>query len=178
MAYKLIASNREQLSPWVSLSQRTYQIDGVAEPQTYHFLCPQDYIGILPITADGRIVLVRQFRPAVELETLELPGGLLEAGETPLDRALLELTEETGFSSPDGAVALPPMFPDAGRLENVLHGFVARDLHPPASSWRHESGVEPVLLTREELLEAVKSGGIGSAAHVAIVGLALLIGLL
>jgi len=54
---------------------------------------------VLAITRDKTFVLVRQFRPAIEMFTLELPGGHVEEGETPEQSARKELLEETGFGA-------------------------------------------------------------------------------
>ena len=56
-----------------------------------------DSVQIFPITDDGRVITVQQFRPGIEMETVELPGGGLEDGEDPMKAAERELLEETGF---------------------------------------------------------------------------------
>lgn len=56
-----------------------------------------DAVAIVAVDADGRFVLVRQRRPAVDAELLELPAGLVDEGEEPLATAQRELREETGL---------------------------------------------------------------------------------
>jgi ADP-ribose pyrophosphatase len=175
---ELIAATSTRLSPWVTLSEKTYRFAGHAEPQTFHSLRPQDYVNVLAVTADGRIPLVKQFRPALNRYTLELPGGLLEEGETPARRAVLELEEETGFRATKEPIALPPLCPDTGRLENALHGFILLDVAGPAGNWRPENEVERLVLSRQELAKALLDGQLDHAPHVSIIGLALLKGLL
>ena len=175
---ELIAENATRLSPWVTLNERTYRFAWHAEPQTFHSLLPQDYVNVLAVTTDGRIPLVRQFRPALNRYTLELPGGLLEAGETPARRAVLELEEETGFRATQEPIALPPLCPDTGRLENALHGFILLDVADPSGDWRPENEVERLILSRQELAKALLEGQLDHAPHVSIIGLALLKGLL
>jgi ADP-ribose pyrophosphatase len=175
---ELIAANATRLSPWVTLNERTYRFPWHAEPQTFHSLLPKDYVNVLAITADGRVPLVRQFRPALNRYTLELPGGLLEAGETPAERAVLELEEETGFRATKEPIALPPLCPDTGRLENALHGFILLDIADPPADWRPENEVERLVFSKEQLFTALLSGELDHAPHVSIIGLALLKGLL
>jgi ADP-ribose pyrophosphatase len=175
---ELIASSSTRLSPWVILNEKTYRFDWHVEPQTFHSLRPQDYVNVLAITADGRIPLVRQFRPALNRYTLELPGGLLEAGETPANRAMLELEEETGFRATKEPIALPPLCPDTGRLENALHGFILLDVADPPADWQPENEVERLVFSGEQLCRALLSGELDHAPHVSIIGLALLKGLL
>ncbi len=54
-------------------------------------------VAVLPLDHDGKVHLVRQYRPAIERAILEVPAGLLDAGETPEDAARRECEEETGF---------------------------------------------------------------------------------
>ena len=56
-------------------------------------------VAIIAITSDNKIVLVKQYRKAVEKELYELPAGKIESGETPLDTAIRELKEETGYTA-------------------------------------------------------------------------------
>ena len=173
-----ISMTTRRLSPWVVLTEREFAVEGMEEPQVFHSFNTLDYVSILAISQDGRIPLVQQFRPALERVTLELPGGLLDHGESPEDCARRELMEETGFVC--GAVlhSLPPMVLDTGRLENRANGFVALDVCPPDSSWRPEQNVEVVTLTKQKLLSAVNAGQLEHAGHIAIIGLAVLNGYL
>ena len=59
----------------------------------------RDWALVIPITSDGQIVLVRQYRHGVRQVVLEVPGGVLDAGETPAESAARELREETGFAA-------------------------------------------------------------------------------
>lgn len=57
-----------------------------------------DSVQILPITSDGKVITVRQYRPGEEEFCVELPGGGIEHGEDPKKAAERELTEETGYA--------------------------------------------------------------------------------
>ena len=58
--------------------------------------CP-DWVNIIPLTDDGQVVLIRQFRHGTQSVTLEVPGGVVEADESPEAAAVRELAEETGY---------------------------------------------------------------------------------
>lgn len=79
---------------------------------------------VLPLLEGGRTVLVRQFRYAVGRQTLELPAGKIEPGESPLEAAARELAEETGLR----AARFEPLlrlFPAPGYSSEVIHAFAA-----------------------------------------------------
>jgi ADP-ribose pyrophosphatase len=94
----------------------------------YEMVTHPGAVSILPLDELGRILFVRQFRPAAWQEVLELPAGTLEKGEDPLECALRELREETGVGAHQlqklGAFFLAP-----GYSSERLHMFLARDLY-------------------------------------------------
>ncbi len=84
-------------------------------------------VAIVPLLGDGRVVLIRQFRYAAGKTILEIPAGTLELGEPPLECAVRELREETGYAAKE----LEPLlscFMAPGYSDEVIHFFVARGL--------------------------------------------------
>ena len=82
---------------------------------------------ILPITDDGKIIMVEQYRKPCEMISLELPAGKLDAGEPPEECAKRELQEETGYIAGKLAKVLT-IHSTPGFSDEVLHMFVATDL--------------------------------------------------
>jgi len=117
---------RQKLSPWVTLIEKTVRIRGLVEDQIYHSFAQLDYVSILAITSEGRILTVRQYRPALDKFTLELPGGLIDEGENPEIAATRELFEETGYVIAGDLEFLGCLSPDTGRLENKLWCYLAK----------------------------------------------------
>lgn len=83
---------------------------------------------VIPLTDDGQIYMVRQFRKPIDQVSLEIPAGKLDKGEDPLDCAVRELKEETGLDTKD-IKHLMDIHSAPGFTNEVLHMYVAKDLH-------------------------------------------------
>lgn len=84
-------------------------------------------VGIVAITDDNEVILVRQYRYPMELEILEIPAGKLEIGEDPYECAVRELSEETGYSA-GKVVDLGAIYPSPGFCRETLYLYLALDL--------------------------------------------------
>ena len=140
----------------------------------YYSLRLPDYAAVVAITEDHRVLAVRQYRPAVERYTIELPSGLVDAGETPGEAAGRELLEETGYQAGDLEV-LGPMWPDTGRLGNRIWTCVATGVRPAAGR-TPEGGIEVPSYSLPELARATADGDFDDALHVAVLMLAMVRG--
>ena len=78
---KITARRTIEVSPWMKAIERTVEFTQGGKPELYHAVGQQDYIAIVALTPDGRIPIVRQYRPALERFTWELPAGLVDEGE-------------------------------------------------------------------------------------------------
>jgi len=167
---KPIKSEITYATPWFQIVAKTMR-EG-EEP--YYSLRLPDYAAVLAITAEERVVIVRQYRPAVERYTLELPSGLVDPGETAAEAARRELLEETGYEAGELEV-LGPMDPDTGRLGNRIWGCVAKGVRR-IEGRAAEEGIEVVEWSIDELYRATSEGRFDHALHVAIVMMAVLRG--
>lgn len=108
-----------------------------------------DWVNVVPLTADERVVMVRQYRHGVGDFTLEIPGGMVDAEDpSPLVAARREMVEETGWDSPE-LIELGAVHPNPAIQGNRLHTFVARgveDLHETHFDTTEETEVEVVPL--------------------------------
>lgn len=121
---------------------------------------------VVAIDKDGQVLLARQWRPAVDAHVLELPAGLVDPGETPLETAGRELAEETGYK----ARHLEPLvsfYSSPGFSTELLHVFVATDLQPADVAQDEEEEIELVRLPLEEAIQRVLRGEISDAKTVA-----------
>jgi 8-oxo-dGTP pyrophosphatase MutT (NUDIX family) len=106
----------------VERSVATSPVD--AAPHTFHRIQSPDWVQLLPITADGHAVLVRQYRHGSQRVTLEVPAGLIEPGEDPAVAGLRECLEETGYRALE-AVPLGVVNPNPALFANRLYSFYA-----------------------------------------------------
>jgi 8-oxo-dGTP pyrophosphatase MutT (NUDIX family) len=158
------------ISPWMKIIEREVEFTSGAKPELYHAVDQQDYIAIVARTPDGKIPIVRQYRPAVERFTWELPAGLVDQGETAAETCRRELLEETGF--PATAVHdLGSFAPCTARLSNQVHSFFV-ECGPRASGALTESGIELSLITARELAILIRSGGFTLQLHIGAILLA------
>jgi len=95
---------------------------GVAH--TFFRLEAPDWANIIPITSQGEVVLIRQFRHGAGCETLEIPGGMVDADEDIAAAAARELLEETGYQAAQVS-ALGSVSPNPALFRNRIHSFVA-----------------------------------------------------
>ncbi|MEB3884856.1 NUDIX hydrolase [Lyngbya sp. CCY1209] len=114
---------------------------------------------VIPVTPEGQLVLVRQYRFAVQGRTLEFPAGTVEAGEDPADTVKREIEEETGYRARQwrklGQFILAP-----GYSDEIIYAFLAEHLEkldtPPAQD--DDEDIETVLMTPQEVEMAIQAG--------------------
>ncbi|WP_414548528.1 NUDIX hydrolase [Anabaena sp. CCY 0017] len=113
----------------------------------------------VPVTAEGKLVLVRQYRFAIQGRILEFPAGTLELNEDPLKTIQREIEEETGYTSQKWD-KLGEFFLAPGYSDEIIYAFLARDLekleNPPKQD--EDEDIETVLMTPEELEKAILQG--------------------
>jgi ADP-ribose pyrophosphatase len=155
-------------TPWFQILGKTMRHG--EEP--YYSLSLPDYVSVVALTGEQRVPIVRQYRPAVERDTLELPSGLVDPGETPEEAARRELLEETGYEGGEWQV-LGAMEPDTGRLGNRIWTCVAKGVRR-VEGRAPEKGIAVETWSLDELAQAMADGRFSMALHVAAVMLAVL----
>ena len=116
-------------------------------------------VGLIPITEDNCVVLVKQFRKPVEKFLLEIPAGKLELNEEPRETAIRELKEETGFEA--GKIEyLLEFYTSPGFSNEKIHLFLATDLIEGEATPDSGEFVEKVKISIEDLLKMVDRGEI------------------
>jgi ADP-ribose pyrophosphatase len=118
-------SERVYDSHWCALRRDTVLLRGGA-PQEYHVFEIPDAVVVVPVLADGSIVLIGQYRYPHGRTHWEVPAGRIAAGESPGETALRELREEAGVRA-GRLVELPGFYPTNGISPHWVHAFAALD---------------------------------------------------
>ena len=139
------------------------------EGETHDFfrIDSADWVNVVPLTASGEVVMIRQYRHGLRDVTLEIPGGLVDPGEEPVVAAGRELHEETGYRAAE-LVPIGATSPNPALFGNRVHTFLATGLErigEPTNPGHEETVVE--LVTESELREIVRGGGVDHALVIA-----------
>jgi len=169
---KIKARRTTRVSPWMAIIEREVEFAPGAERELYHAVGQQDYIAIVAALPDGRIPIVRQYRPALESFTWELPAGLVDPGEDAAACCRRELMEETGFIA-RAVHALGCYAPCTARLSNRVHSMFA-EIDPIIEGKPAEPGIELKLVSPAQLRELILAGEFVLQLHI---GALLLAGL-
>jgi len=122
-------------------------------------------VAIVAFDADGKMLLVRQYRQAARRILLEIPAGTLEPGEAPLACAIRELQEETGYK-PGKIESLGGIFPAPGYTSEFIHLFLATDLTESRLALDEDEFIEVLHLSVADTLKLIASGEIADAKSI------------
>lgn len=125
-------------------------------------------VAVIALTDDGKLVLVHQYRTALEQVTIEIPAGKLMAGEDPEAAARRELTEETGYEA-ERVAYLGPIAPAPGYCDELLHLYMAMGLHFVGACPDDDEFINVDLVPLGEMVDRVLDGKVVDAKTVAAV---------
>jgi ADP-ribose pyrophosphatase len=125
---------------------------------------------VLPVLDDGRIVMIRNYRFAVDERLYELPAGMLNSGEDPLQCAVRELTEETGYAAAS-VEKLGEFYTGPGTTDELMHAYLATGLTDGRQNLEKYEEITVEIFSEERVREMVASGGIHDGKTIAALGL-------
>jgi len=140
-------------------------LSGTAHP--FYSIEAEHWVNVVPVTDDGQVVMVRQYRHGSREITLEIPGGIVDPGEDPAEAAARELVEETGYRA-KGVRPLGSLNPNPALFGNRVHTFLAEGVERVGEVMNtalEETVVE--LVPAREVPERVRRGEIDHALVVA-----------
>jgi ADP-ribose pyrophosphatase len=137
----------------------------------------EDCVAVVPMDADGNVLMVKQYRYAVDKELLEIPAGGIEPGETPEQAACRELQEETGYF-PGEIKKLGGFYAAPGYCTEYLYLYLARDLVRKPLQAEDTESIEVVVVPSADIPRLIASGAVCDAKSIAgLLGASVYLGL-
>jgi len=172
--WKVLKDNKVYETPIFSLHKKNVVPDGENESKQFYVIEAPEWINVIALTEDNKIVLVEQYRHGINETTLEIPGGMADYGEKPFKAAKRELVEETGFTSENWKF-LGKCSSNPAIINNFTHLYLAEDCIK--TDKQHTDGTEDIAVHTipiSDFLELVKDGTVHHAIVMAAVSKLLL----
>ena len=151
MKWKVLFSEYLIKRPWLTARRDKVELpDGRVIPEYYVLEYP-DWVNVIAITKEGQFVMERQYRYAAGMTCYEIPCGVAEEGETPLEAIQRELLEETGYGSGEWKL-LMKLSPNPTSMTNMTYCFLAMGVEKISD--QHLDNTEDLsvhLMSREEV---------------------------
>ncbi|MGO4888305.1 NUDIX hydrolase [Anaerobacillus sp. MEB173] len=112
-------------------------------------------VAIIALTPDEKLLLLRQFRKPLERTIIEIPAGKLEKGEDPLDAAVRELEEETGYKTNE-LKHITSFYTSPGFADELIHLYYTDQLLPGQTNMDDDEFLDVLEVTLDEALEFVE----------------------
>ena len=145
----------------------TVVANGIRE--TYDYIHHDGAAAVLPVTKDGKILMVRQYRNALDRSTLEIPAGKVDAPDEPrIECGYRELEEETGFRT-EHLEYLMTINTTVAFCDEAIDIFIARDLIPSKQNLDEDECIEVEEWEVTDLLELIYSGKMTDGKTVAAI---------
>ena len=162
---KLINEEVKYSGPRFNVVQKVYE-DEAGKKIVRDIVNPGDAAVILPITDKNEIVFVCQLRESVGKVMVELPAGMVDKGEEPIQTARRELEEETGLIAKD-IEHMITIFPSTGYTSEKVHIFLARNFELGKTNFdEDEDIIEVKKIPIEECIKKIENGELPNASQV------------
>jgi ADP-ribose pyrophosphatase len=172
---RVLGTERTPFSPWLEVISREVQFRPDGDVETYYAIAEPHYVIAVAVTPEQRILLVRQYRPAIQRFSLELPAGRLEKNEDPADAMARELQEETGYAT-RSITRVGLAASNASRIDNATYSFFIRT-GQRSPDFIEEPGVSVSSASSSELKSLILSGELSEQTHLGTLALAQWAGL-
>jgi 8-oxo-dGTP pyrophosphatase MutT (NUDIX family) len=122
--WKVLKSEYLFQRPWLTIRKDCVELPNGQQNPEYYVLEYPDWVNIVAVTDEGEFVMERQYRHGLGKTCYEIPAGVIEKGESPLDAAKRELQEETGYGEGKWEEVLT-LSGNSSTTNNLTHSFIA-----------------------------------------------------
>lgn len=175
MKWKTLSSEQLFNDRWFKVRKEVCETPEGKIVNPYYVYDFPTWVGAVPVTEDGKIIMVRQYRHALGETCIEIPGGCVDDSDAGFNAAISrELLEETGYTFSDYKY-LGKISPNPSTNSNLLHMFLATGgLKVAAQQLDENEEIEIVLLTVDELKQLIRENKVLQAMHVSCILYALM----
>ncbi|MBL7730641.1 MAG: NUDIX hydrolase [Chitinophagaceae bacterium] len=175
MKWKVLSSEYLFNDRWFKVRREKCETPQGKIVDPYYVYDFSTWVGALPVTKEGKIILIRQYRHALGEVCIEIPGGCVDDTDKDHEEAIArELLEETGYRF-SGYQYLGPISPNPSTNSNLLHMYLATGGEKVSAQQLDENEeIEILELTMEELKQLLKEHKIVQSMHVSCIMYALL----
>ena len=144
-----------------------YRSPRTGQEHDFFLIDSPDWVNVIPLTRNGKVVLVKQFRFGTKDFSLEIPGGMLDDGDTPAGAAARELLEETGFAG-DEPEFLGSVHPNPALHTNRCYTYLVRNaLFQKSPEQDSTEDVEVEIVPLKDIPKLIQEGVITHALVIA-----------
>lgn len=166
MKWKVLSSEYLHKKEWLTVRKDTCQLANGAIIPEFYVNEYADWVNVFALTNEGKVLMVRQYRHGIAAVGIELPGGVIDEGETPEEAARRELLEETGYTF-ESFTYLGKISANPSTTNNFLHMFLAENGKKVAEQKLDETEeVDVLICSIEEVKNLVKENKIMQSLHV------------
>lgn len=152
-------------APWAVLRKDVCQMPNGHVVPEYYVLEYPNWANVVAMTADKQFVLVRQYRHGAGEVFLEIPGGVIDDGETALDAAKREMLEETGYEF-ESFEEICKLYPNPATSNNITTTFLARGgIKKREQALDSQEEIDVLLASPDEVKELLFSNAFGQSLH-------------
>lgn len=163
----LTSKNLINLGTWLNVREEEVELPNGTRIPSWIILHFPNWINVIAITKECKFVMIDQYRHALAETHYELVAGVIDEGETPLQAAQRELSEETGFGGGEWQLFMT-LSPNPTNHDNMSFTFLATNVEPICKP--HQEASEDInvhILEREDVVHLLEKGEIVQALHAA-----------